>query len=727
MWRFGSGKSNQPLTQRTSSTSSPPLPSPATLAASKESPPEVPPPETKPKIFGEGPPPSVPSPEHKPKLARRPQSTSTAPVNPEKSGSGINNNNTNGAPSEQPFPGIRHHVLETDLSLILPPRKKEPLSKAHRSKTINLTFSGRSRGGSEYNNKKPSLKELMNSFETTEENLELLEKKLTEKEPSEHIRPATTRAKIPSLQVADITGKPSDNTSETGSSDTNGASAGTGKPQLTRSLSVPDLCSPRQGEGAAPTPTKNKDEPSSGSKKHSSKKLPSSPLAFSRKATLEISSPIATKHKVHVSSDFVWSGEDPELTFEVLEKLGGGAFGSVHRAIHRATGFPIAIKKVKIQSEEQRRSVETEIAILRMCRNENIVNYYGCCSKDTYLWVLMDYCATGSVEDLIKKSPNMCLDEETIAEILYSTIKGLGYLHSLGIVHCDIKSGNILLDDKLSVKLADFGVSAKGAGFTMSTKEGQGTPLFMAPELFSSGVPNEKADIWSLGITAIEMAEGRPPYFGLPSTRIIYMIPNKDPPKFQNPDKFSSEFNDFLKTCLVKDPKHRPNAEQLLQHPFIMKAEDRIISKKIAKKDLTIPNLPKSPSSSSRDKVGSVSKNGSLSFRARSGTQSMADRSSSRSLKSRRTNVKDLFGALEEEASKETATESKSSSGEKSSKSLQAELDLEKEKVAMLKIQLEEMKVMNKKLQGELEEKNKKIAKKNKTIKELKKQSNMTI
>ena len=267
--------------------------------------------------------------------------------------------------------------------------------------------------------------------------------------------------------------------------------------------------------------------------------------------------------------DVVTNHEDPEEMFQLLEKLGEGSYGSVHKGLHISSGTIVAIKIVQINNEIQ--SLKKEISILKECRHPNIVGYIGSYIKKGNLWLIMEYCSAGSVADLIKVTKKT-LDEVQIASVCQAALRGLEYLHDTKKIHRDIKAGNVLLDHKGVAKLADFGVSAQLAN-TLSKKDTViGTPYWMSPEVISRSLYNKKTDIWSLGITAIEMAEGEPPYSHIHPVRAMFVIQKNPARSLTEPHKWSNEFNDFVKKCLTIDPKQRPTAKELLIHSFIRRA-----------------------------------------------------------------------------------------------------------------------------------------------------------
>ncbi|XP_028926898.1 serine/threonine-protein kinase 4 [Ornithorhynchus anatinus] len=262
--------------------------------------------------------------------------------------------------------------------------------------------------------------------------------------------------------------------------------------------------------------------------------------------------------------------KQPEEVFDVLEKLGEGSYGSVFKAIHKETGQIVAIKQVPVESDLQ--EIIKEISIMQQCDSPHVVKYYGSYFKNTDLWIVMEYCGAGSVSDIIRLR-NKTLIEDEIATILQSTLKGLEYLHFMRKIHRDIKAGNILLNTEGHAKLADFGVAGQLTDTMAKRNTVIGTPFWMAPEVIQEIGYNCVADIWSLGITAIEMAEGKPPYADIHPMRAIFMIPTNPPPTFRKPELWSDNFTDFVRQCLVKSPDQRATATQLLQHPFVKGAK----------------------------------------------------------------------------------------------------------------------------------------------------------
>uniref|UniRef100_A0ABI7XUN0 non-specific serine/threonine protein kinase n=1 Tax=Felis catus TaxID=9685 RepID=A0ABI7XUN0_FELCA len=240
--------------------------------------------------------------------------------------------------------------------------------------------------------------------------------------------------------------------------------------------------------------------------------------------------------------------KQPEEVFDVLEKLGEGSYGSVFKAIHKESGQVVAIKQVPVESDLQ--EIIKEISIMQQCDRSAV----QLCPWNFF-------------------SLDFWLTEDEIATILKSTLKGLEYLHFMRKIHRDIKAGNILLNTEGHAKLADFGVAGQLTDTMAKRNTVIGTPFWMAPEVIQEIGYNCVADIWSLGITSIEMAEGKPPYADIHPMRAIFMIPTNPPPTFRKPELWSDDFTDFVKKCLVKNPEQRATATQLLQHAFIKNAK----------------------------------------------------------------------------------------------------------------------------------------------------------
>ncbi|XP_066149196.1 serine/threonine-protein kinase 3-like isoform X1 [Euwallacea fornicatus] len=264
----------------------------------------------------------------------------------------------------------------------------------------------------------------------------------------------------------------------------------------------------------------------------------------------------------------------PEEVFDLICKLGEGSYGSVYKALHKESGQVLAIKQVPVDTDLQ--EIIKEISIMQQCDSPYVVKYYGSYFKNTDLWIVMEYCSAGSISDIMRIR-RKTLSEDEIATVIADTLKGLEYLHLRRKIHRDIKAGNILLNSEGHAKLADFGVAGQLTDTMAKRNTVIGTPFWMAPEVIQEIGYDCVADIWSLGITALEMAEGKPPYGDIHPMRAIFMIPTKPPPSFREPDKWSAEFIDFVSVCLVKNPEERATATDLLSHDFIQNAKPSTI------------------------------------------------------------------------------------------------------------------------------------------------------
>lgn len=248
--------------------------------------------------------------------------------------------------------------------------------------------------------------------------------------------------------------------------------------------------------------------------------------------------------------------------------LGKGSFGKVYKGRIRKTNHVCAVKQVNLDEEDDIDEIALEVNFLASLRCPYITEYYGSVvdNRDYTLWILMEYCGGGSCADLIKSQP---FREDHIAVVMRDTLRGLEYLHKQRKVHRDIKAANILLTTEGDVKLADFGVSGEMGLSIKKMRSFVGTPYWMAPEVISKAGYDYKADIWSLGITALELADGSPPLSGLSPMKALTVIPDRECPSLPSGNHFTELFREFIDACMCKDPDNRPSASQLLTLKFV--------------------------------------------------------------------------------------------------------------------------------------------------------------
>ncbi|XP_062865883.1 mitogen-activated protein kinase kinase kinase kinase 4-like isoform X2 [Trichomycterus rosablanca] len=270
---------------------------------------------------------------------------------------------------------------------------------------------------------------------------------------------------------------------------------------------------------------------------------------------------------------------DPAGIFELVEVVGNGTYGQVYKGRHVKTGQLAAIKVMDV-TEDEEEEIKLEINMLKKySHHRNIATYYGAFIKksppghDDQLWLVMEFCGAGSITDLVKNTKGNKLNEDWIAYISREILRGLAHLHAHHVIHRDIKGQNVLLTENAEVKLVDFGVSAQLDRTVGRRNTFIGTPYWMAPEVIAcdenpDATYDYRSDLWSCGITAIEMAEGAPPLCDMHPMRALFLIPRNPPPRLKS-KKWSKKFTSFIDNCLVKNYTQRPPTDQLLKHPFI--------------------------------------------------------------------------------------------------------------------------------------------------------------
>ncbi|KAF9560525.1 signal transducing kinase of the PAK [Mortierella alpina] len=304
-----------------------------------------------------------------------------------------------------------------------------------------------------------------------------------------------------------------------------------------------------------------------------------SPKQITSAASKEVAS--APKLRKKVDKDAVSSQEvirrlqaictdaDPTKLYRNLVKIGQGASGGVYTAYQVGTNLSVAIKQMNLEQQPKKDLIINEILVMKESSHKNLVNFIDSFLYRGDLWVVMEYMEGGSLTEVV--TTNEMADPQ-IGAVCRETLMGLEHLHSTGVIHRDIKSDNVLLSLNGDIKLTDFGFCAQLKESQAKRTTMVGTPYWMAPEVVTRKEYGFKVDIWSLGIMAIEMLEGEPPYLNENPLRALYLIATNGTPALQHPEKISADFTDFLRRCLEVDPEKRPTATELLKHPFITKA-----------------------------------------------------------------------------------------------------------------------------------------------------------
>ncbi|XP_072778766.1 serine/threonine-protein kinase PAK 3-like [Taeniopygia guttata] len=262
--------------------------------------------------------------------------------------------------------------------------------------------------------------------------------------------------------------------------------------------------------------------------------------------------------------------ENPMGKYSELEYIGSGTFGFVVRAINKATGVEVAIKKINLQGPRKKELKVYELMTVKINKNPNVVNYLGSYLVDNQFWLVMEFMDGGTLSDVISKT---YLSEDEIAAISRECLQGLDFLHWNHVIYRDVKSDNILLRTDGSVKLADFGLFAQLTPEQRRRSSVAGTSGWMAPEVLTGQPYGPKVDIWSFGIVGIEMVEGEVPHRNETPVSAELPIARGERPQLRKPNRFSPHLCDFLSCCLQTDEEQRWSAKRLLQHPFVTSAK----------------------------------------------------------------------------------------------------------------------------------------------------------
>ncbi|TPX33818.1 hypothetical protein SmJEL517_g03343 [Synchytrium microbalum] len=290
------------------------------------------------------------------------------------------------------------------------------------------------------------------------------------------------------------------------------------------------------------------------------------PAAVAKKPTKSERMSTMTEAEIMVKLRGVVSKNDPAQTYSKIKKIGQGASGSVYVARNMINQTTVAIKQMDLAHQPRKELIVNEILVMKESQHPNIVNYLDSFLVRGELWVVMEYMEGGPLTDIIDANQ---LTEAQIATVTFETLKGLNHLHIRQIIHRDIKSDNVLLDSEGHVKITDFGFCAKLNSERNKRATMVGTPYWMAPEVVKQKEYGAKVDIWSLGIMAIEMVEGEPPYLEEEPLKALYLIATNGTPTLKAPEKLSGVFKNFLGRCLEVDVNKRGTSDELLMHPFL--------------------------------------------------------------------------------------------------------------------------------------------------------------
>jgi len=349
------------------------------------------------------------------------------------------------------------------------------------------------------------------------------------------------------------------------------------KPQVPKGYFPPV---PGHGEGAEvnPLPLRQPSPPVAGHTVQQERTLPQVAQVLQNQSGNIGPVPQRRQHRPRPSKDIdivsrlntICTNADPTKLYRSLNKIGQGASGGVYTAYRVDTNQSVAIKQMNLEQQPKKDLIINEILVMKDSKHRNIVNFMDSFLHGGDLWVVMEYMEGGSLTDVV--TYNM-MTEGQIAAVCRETLQGLQHLHSKGVIHRDIKSDNILLSLDGHIKLTDFGFCAQINEAMMKRTTMVGTPYWMAPEVVTRKEYGRKVDIWSLGIMAIEMIEGEPPYLTESPLRALFLIATNGTPDLKEPDQLSQELKDFLSQALEVSPDRRASAGELLQHEFLRQAD----------------------------------------------------------------------------------------------------------------------------------------------------------
>jgi hypothetical protein len=269
--------------------------------------------------------------------------------------------------------------------------------------------------------------------------------------------------------------------------------------------------------------------------------------------------------------DLVNHKDNPREIFEVQDEIGEGGFGTVFMAVDQKTKQKVAIKKLNIDNVNED-ALAAEMGIMKNCAHDNIVKFLGGYYSTDRLWIVMEYMDSGNLADILRLHKVYPLTELQMRWVTWNVLNGLKYMHSNHLIHRDIKSDNILLNREGAVKICDFGFAVQLTKRKQKRNTALGSLYWMAPEVIRGKDYDYKADVWSVGILLMEMAEGLPPYMDLPELKALVTISKKGVPALQQPEKWSDNFKEFLGLCLKMKADARPTIKELLKHPWMIPA-----------------------------------------------------------------------------------------------------------------------------------------------------------